>query len=181
MKPGMATSDHDHLQKLLQAFPTAMLVTRSPTGVLRSRPMMVIRRQNDPSLWFAARFDSAQVAELVQDPQVNVAFHRKDASVSVSGKAALVHDRLIVRELWQDTWRLWFPDGPEEMELVLVQVTPSTAEYWDLSGAKGLRFIVNGALALLRGDEPKPVEGAHAVVDEARVVAADQTATATHN
>lgn len=161
----MSASDYAHLQTLLADFRTAMLVTRSPSGEMRSRPMALSRREGDPALWFATSFESAKAADIVDEQQVNLSFQERGAFISVSGTAKLVHDRSIVRELWQDEWRVWFPDGVEDMSLVLVQVTPSTAEYWDLQGSTGIRFAIRAVKAYLRGEQPEAVAGSHALVE----------------
>jgi general stress protein 26 len=51
--------------------------------------------------------------------------------VSISGTAQLVHDRNKIKELWKPVLKAWFPDGPDQPDVVLLKVKMTKAEYWD--------------------------------------------------
>jgi general stress protein 26 len=57
----MQTEAKLKFQDLIQDFNTAMLVTRSSTGELRSRPMANAEVQPDGTLWFLTQSDSAKL------------------------------------------------------------------------------------------------------------------------
>jgi hypothetical protein len=59
-------------------------------------------------------------------------------------------ERAKVRELWKDAWRVWFPDGPESADLVLVHVRPAVAELWDQRGVHGLRYAWKAVKAYVK-------------------------------
>ncbi|MCA9108438.1 MAG: pyridoxamine 5'-phosphate oxidase family protein [Planctomycetaceae bacterium] len=78
------------------------------------------------------------MAEIDLFPQVNLAFQSSSQYLSLSGNAVIVRDQHRVQQLWQEPWRVWFPGGPEDPEIVMVQIVPSDGEYWDHSGVRGV-------------------------------------------
>ena len=159
------------LYKLLASFDNGMLVTFGGDGELRARPMRIAARQQQAGgdLWFAASLDSAKVTELERDDRVAVTLTGGRTFVSISGRARLVRSREQVERMWSESWRLWFPDGPNSEDLVLIQLQPTHAEYWDASGLQGLRFVFEAARAWL---SERPIEtesfeqpGYHAVLE----------------
>ncbi len=47
---------------------------------------------------------------------------------------------------------MWFPKGPDDPDLVLLSVEPEIAEFWDVGGIKGLRYLFDAAKAYVTGD-----------------------------
>lgn len=56
--------------------------------------------------------------------------------MSISGLADLVQDRELIHQMWEPSWKAWFPDGPDEDDLVLVRVRPLYAEYVNPKGGR---------------------------------------------
>ena len=122
------------LRELIREIDFAMLTTVEPDGSLRSRPMSNNGDvEFDGDLWFFTRASAPKVDEIEQEQHVNVSFARPDKQqyVSVSGRARLVRDRRKIEELWNPAYKAWFPDGLEDPDLALLQVTAEKAEYWD--------------------------------------------------
>lgn len=147
--------NRQHLIEVLQDFETAMLFTRGARGKLTGRPMALAEVQEDGTLYFVTGLDTAKVQELTADPQVAVAVQSKTRYASLSGFARLDTDRSRIGRLWQETWRVWFPEGPDSPELCLIQFDATDGEYWDNSGARGVKFIVRAARAYLQGERPE--------------------------
>lgn len=150
----MTDSPHNKLQDLLAGFETAMLVTRTPEGEIRSRPMAVAEIEPDGTLWFLTQSDSAKVDEIMDDRQVNVAMQTKLKFVSISGIATAVQDRRKVDKIWNEAWRHWFPDGKDDPSLLLLRVDGRTGEYWDNSGSSGIKYLIEAGKAYLAGTRP---------------------------
>lgn len=144
----------DHLLSLLHGFDTAMLATRTSAGGLRGRPMGFAEIQEDGKMLFSASLDDPKIAELQASPQVALLMQGKTQWVSVSGKASVVRDRALIERLWSDTWKLWFPKGKNDPMLCIIVVDPTEGEYWDNSGAHGVRFAIEAAKAYLHGRTP---------------------------
>ena len=146
---------HEHLVELIGKFDTAMLVTRMANGGLRSRPLAIAEARPDGGLYFATSIESGKVHELDDDPHVNVAMQNGHRHfVSVSGRARIERDRRLIDRLWSDSWKVWFPDGKNDPALCLIAVEPTEAEYWDSSGATGLRYLFEAAKAFATGTRP---------------------------
>ncbi len=153
MAKAQANGQLEHFRELLDGFSNAMLVTRCPDGELRSRPMAVAERDPDGGIWFVSDVEAGKIAEIAHDPKVNVTLQSDMTWVSVSGEARIVRDRERMKRLWQESWRVWFPNGPEDSDLVLMHVQPHRAEYWDNRGTRGLRFLFDAARHYLSGQK----------------------------
>ncbi len=113
-----------------------MLTTHSADGTLVSRPMALQEVEFDGDLWFFAARSSRKVAHLTADPQVNVAVGSGATWISLTGRAAVVTDQGRKKELWNAGVAAWFPDGPDDDEIVLIKVEGDSAEYWDTPGGR---------------------------------------------
>lgn len=143
-----------HLHELIGSFDTAMLVTRTAEGHLRSRPLAIAEQREDDGLYFATRIDSPKVQELEEERQVNVCMQDEKRFVSMSGTARVVRDRALIDRLWKAAWTIWFPNGKDDPALCLVLIEPEEAEYWDQGGTKGIRYLFRQAKGLVTGDTP---------------------------
>ena len=143
-----------HLYELVRDFHTAMLVTRGKDGELRGRPLSVAREDDEGRLFFAIRVESLHVTELAADEHVALLFQDEQRHVSLSGTARLRRDRALIDELWTERWRLWFPHGPEDPNLAIVEVGPTSGEYWDRTGLAGMRYLFAAMKAYATGGKP---------------------------
>ena len=147
----------EELRKLLDGMEICILTTLGSDGHFRCRPMQMQRHDEDGVLWFATSMDSQKIADLKANPRCGVAFLEGHTYVSLSGRAELVQDRGLVRKLWDVSWRAWFPDGPEQEDLVLLKVTPEHVE-WVAPEGGVMRWLATGVKnALTRTtEEPAP-------------------------
>ncbi|MBY0513390.1 MAG: pyridoxamine 5'-phosphate oxidase family protein [Gemmataceae bacterium] len=150
----MATSPDVKLHELLEEFGLAMLVTRTPDGQLRGRPMALAEAEPGGTLWFATDRNSTKVDELARDGHVAVTMQSKTRFVSLSGTAATVDDRGKLSRLWKAEWKVWFPGGKDDPNIVLLRVDGSGGEYWDNSGTSGLKYLIEAGKALVTGTRP---------------------------
>jgi general stress protein 26 len=142
----------DRLKELMGDFDTAMLVTRTEDGALRSRPLSIAHNDDDQeALYFSTAIDSPKVSELSADPRVNVCMQDKHRFVSVTGVARLVRDRALIDKLWSEGWKIWFPKGKDDPSLCILIVEPSEAAYWDASGLEGVKYLFEMAEAYVTG------------------------------
>lgn len=143
-----------HLVELIEDFNTAMLATRSADGTLHARPMAVQKVEETGDVVFCAALDSAKIDELQQDARVAVLFQGKTKYVSLSGTAKVDRDRVRIHKLWKEDWKIWFPEGKDDPNLCLVDVDVTEGEFWDTSGAKGIRYMFDAAKAYVKGEAP---------------------------
>lgn len=64
----------------------------------------------------------------------------------------VVDDGPRTRRLWKEPHKVWFPKGPDDPDLVLLSVEPEIAEFWDVGGIKGLRYLFDAAKAYVTGE-----------------------------
>jgi general stress protein 26 len=164
---GTPPPSEQHFFELLHEFDTANLITRArSTGELHGRPMAVADVSEDGTLWFITNIDSPKVLEVRDDSRALVSLQSSRQFVTMNGHLELIADRAKVDKIWKEAYRLWF-DGQDDPELVLLRFTPFDAEYWDNSGAHGIKHAFEAAKAYLRGQKVNPGDSdpeAHAKV-----------------
>ena len=129
------------LYDMIDDLETAMMTTRRPDGHLVSRAMANQKRAAGADLWFVCREGTAKLADLAQDPHINLTYY-KDGSrewVSVSGLATVTRDRDKIRELYAEDWKIWFADEgdprhgtPDDPRMVLIGVEIHGAEFLEV-------------------------------------------------
>lgn len=145
-----------HVAELVERASICMLTTMTPEGRHVSRPMALQEAEFDGDLWFFAYDDSAKVAQIQANPEVNVGFSNPKQSewTSVSGTASVVHDRTKAEELWSAPLKVWFEDGLDTPGMALIKVTATSAEYWESPSSKVARLL-GAARAMASGDKDK--------------------------
>src|SRR5215213_9397755 len=133
-----------------------MLTTMTADGKHVSRPMALQDVEFDGDLWFFAYSDSDVIAQIQQNPQVNVSFSdsRQNAWTSVSGTAVRIDDRAKAEELWSAPLKAWFPEGLETPNLTLIKVHADTAEYWESAHSSRVITLIGYAKAAVTGKTP---------------------------
>lgn len=158
----MNAEQFKHFLELLRDFDRAMLVTRHGADELRSRPMAIADCTDAAHLWFVTSTDTGTIEELTDYPFVNVSLQDDSRFLSISGTARATRDPVRIRELWSEFQRIWFEKGPEDPSLILLEIVPTYAEYWDVSGVNGIKFMFDAARAYVSGDTLSGDEIAHA-------------------
>ena len=154
------TDVFERMNDIIDDFKTAMLVTAG-SGGLHSRPMSIACHDEATGmLYFATSELAGKTQELIEHPEVNVSLQSMTQFVSLSGHATVINDRELIHKLYSEAWRVWFPDGPDQDDIRLIQFDPSQGEYWDLSGWQGLKFLWKAGKAfaqkeVLDYDNPK--------------------------
>jgi general stress protein 26 len=147
----------DTLGQLIADVEIAMLTSVRRDGRLVSRPLRTLRADHvfDGTLWFFVRASSHAAGEIDGDPRVNLAYASptRNTYVSVSGRARLVDNRAKVAELWTPALELYFQNGREDRDLVLLRVDVDGAEYWD-GPAGWLGQALDFAGEAVTGDKP---------------------------
>jgi len=129
----MNKEDLKKIRDLIEGIDFAMLVSKSSSGELRSRPMTTQQMDESGSLWFFSDKDSAKIFEIEEFSQVNLAYsdHGKQIYVSVSGSAEVSYDQTKIDELFKPSHKTWFPMGKDDPALCLIKVHATFIEYWD--------------------------------------------------
>ena len=141
------------MRDLMKEIKFCMLTSLDPEGVLRSRPMTLQQVEFDGTLWFFAGLSTGVSRQILEQPQVNVGFSdpADHQFVSASGTARLEQDPAKKEALWNPTYKMWFPKGLADPELVLLAVDVESAEYWDSSN--GMVTALFGMIKALVGGQ----------------------------
>ena len=122
--------------ELLKGERFGFLTTITMDGRLTSRPMTLQEVEFDGDLWFFAERDSHPVQHITASPEVNVGVGSGGSWVSLTGNAVVVEDAAKKRELWNSAVEAWFPQGPDDDDVVLITVQAESAEYWNSPGGR---------------------------------------------
>jgi len=152
----------DKLWDLIRSIEVAMMVTEDG-DYLRGRPMIGSQSNFDGTLWFFTRASSHKVDEVAREHRVNLSYAHpgKQDYVSVSGLARLVRDRSEIETHWSESLRVWFPNGKDDPDIALLQVTVQRAEFWD-APSSAMLHAYGYVKAALTGKSPQP--GGHGTV-----------------
>ena len=150
-------SDHDTLWDLIKDIKFGMLTHRHADGELHSHPLTTQNKAMDEgaTLYFFISRTSDIATQVAHDDQVNVSYTDpgKDSYVSVSGRALIVEDMGKKEALWSAMAKAWFPGGPTDPDLALLQVHISHAEYWNVKESKMVQ-LVKMVTAAITGTPP---------------------------
>ena len=117
-------------------------------GSLVSRPLQTLKIDDNGELIFFTAADSHKVDELTQESAVNLAYANpgEQRYVSVRGRARMDRDEATIDELWSPAQKIFFPDGKDDPNLMVLRVRVQDASYWEAAG----NFITR-ALDFARG------------------------------
>ena len=113
-----------------------MLTTMTTDGRHVSRPMALQEVEFDGDLWFFAERGWHPVQHVQVSPQVDVGVGSGGTWVSLTGHATVVDDLAEKKELWNGAVEAWFPNGPEDPDVVPLKVDGDSAEFWDGPGGR---------------------------------------------
>jgi len=148
---------------IVSNFKRALLVTRHAGG-MHARPMAVAEMVPGGDPVFVTGLESPKVAEIEADPHVLVTFQDDLQFATIAGRARILRDERRIDKLWSEAWRVWFPGGRTDPSLCLIVIEAEAGEYWDASGAQGLKALFRGATAYLTGTRPAVDEKQHAKI-----------------
>lgn len=142
----------DTLQHLVQHFNNGMLVTLSRDSTLHARPMAIAGFDAPATLWFIMSGDSVKAEEVGRDGRAAVTMQAGQRFVALSGHGTVSRELDKLRELWSPLADIWFEGGPSDPRAALLRFDAEQAEYWDGSGMRGLKFVLEAAKAVATGD-----------------------------
>ena len=150
-------TNHDTLWDLIKDIKFGMLTHRHADGELHSHPLTTQNKAMDEgaTLYFFISRSSEIATQVVHDDHVNVSYTDpgKDSYVSVAGRALIVEDMGKKEALWSSMAKAWFPGGPTDPNLALLQVHISHAEYWNVKESKMVQ-VVKMVTAAITGTPP---------------------------
>ena len=151
----MKASSPEKIHELLLSFHTAMLVTHDGSDAIHARPMEIAHVSPECHVWFYTDKHSPKTREIRQDDSVLLTFQKDHQKyLTITGVADLVTDQIMLKSFWTEPFRVWFPEGVDDPNLMLVHIIPHAAEYWDNSSLQGVRYLYEAAKAYVSGTKP---------------------------
>lgn len=142
------------LKKKIEDVRICMFTTLDAEGRFSSRPMGTVQVEPDGSIWFFTNEYSLKSQEISRDNEVSLSYSSpsNNTYLYVNGKAELVDDDKRKRAYFTPPVEIWFPDGVEDPNLILIKVVPAFAEYWDSSSSK-MVVAFNMLKAIITGEK----------------------------
>lgn len=160
------TEHAERVRELMEGFSTAMLITHGSGDTIHARPMAIAGVGEHTEIWFVSGEDTEKVHEIARDTRANVVCQKDhSAYLSLAGTINIVRDRTRVNDLWKEAFRVWFPGGKEDPNLILLRFQPLRAEYWDNTGFNKVAYLWEAAKAYVTGEPPKIHQEAHGVAE----------------
>lgn len=131
-----STADLEKLGELIDGIEVAMLTTHAADGSMVSRPLQTLKFEGGGELVFFTSITSRKVDELTANHDVNLAYSNpsKQVYVSVRGTARIDRDRATIDALWSPVQKIFFPQGKDDPDLVVLRVRVRDAAYWESAG-----------------------------------------------
>ena len=144
--------DLDKVCQLIRDIQIGLLTTIDHQGHFHTRPVQTLQVEPEGRLWFFTDWHSPKVDELERDVRVSLGYAdpASNTYVALSGTARLLQDRQKARQIWSMEQRAYYPEGPEDPRLALLQVEIERAEYWIAPGR--VSYFVAAAKAAITGE-----------------------------
>lgn len=106
------------------------LITLDALGHPQARLIEPFDPEPDMKVWMATNPKTRKVHELYRDSRATLAYydHKGTGYVALIGQARLVNDPNERRRRWKEHWRLFYPEGAEGNDYILIEFTPSHIE-----------------------------------------------------
>ena len=128
-----ANTDLHELGELIGDIEVAMLTTHAEDGSLVSRPLQTLKLDAQGELIFFTAANSHKIAELTDDADANLAYAHpgEHRYVSVRGRARMDRNDDTIDELWSIGQKVFFPDGRDDPNLMVLRIRVRDAVYWE--------------------------------------------------
>jgi general stress protein 26 len=109
-----------------------MMTTRFLEG-LRARPLEARADRDESVIWFLTDRRAAKDDEIEAFPEICLTFvyPKEKVYLSISGQASVGRDTERARSLWNEQQQVWWPGGPSDPNVLVIQFSPKRAEIWD--------------------------------------------------
>lgn len=101
--------------------------------------------QDDFLVYMPTAAASAKFAHIEANPNVSVYFCDAEGmrTLLLIGRMEVVTDKDIKRQLWQDDWKIHFPDGVDGPEYNILRLLPTSAKCWFMPMPEPAEFKLN--------------------------------------
>jgi general stress protein 26 len=148
--------DHDPLARvweIIERVGVCMLTTQFDGG-LRARPLEPRSERDAGLIWVITDLRSGKEHEIEAEHDVGLVFidAKEKAYLSITARAEVRRDHAKAAAIWRSSDNIWW-SGPDDPNVCVLRVTPTTAELWDGPASKAVA-VYELAKAKLMGQEP---------------------------
>jgi len=156
-----------HFWEVASHFDTGMLVTLANGHEFHARPMRILQATENDGIWLISNKMAPKCLEILDNSTISLTFQGIDRYLALTGQSRLIKDSTKVHDLWSERFKLWFPEGKYDPNIILIQVIPVGGEYWDYSGiGKKMKFAWETSKSYVKGTKVDGEKlGEHAKVD----------------
>ncbi|MEZ4668800.1 MAG: pyridoxamine 5'-phosphate oxidase family protein [Anaerolineae bacterium] len=117
-------------RKLMESQNYCTLITGGAAGSPNARVVQPLPLEADFTLWFGTSPRSRKVQDIRHNPAITVLYFIAHGMsyITLQGDAKLVDDLEQRKSRWAEGWHMFFPDGPEGDDYMLIQFTPKRIE-----------------------------------------------------
>jgi general stress protein 26 len=144
----------DRVWDIIEKVGVCMLTTQADDG-FHARPLEARPDRHAGLIFFVTDIRSAKAEEIEACPDVGLVFidPNDKAYLSITGRARMTRDAEKTKMVWRKTDEVWWQGGPEDPNVCLLQIEPSTAELWD-GPASAAVAAFEFVKAKVTGEEP---------------------------
>ena len=119
---------------IMEAAEFCFLITLDESGRANARLMQPFGPEEDLTVWLGASPESRKVAEILEDDRVTLAYSHgsKAAYVTLVGTAQIQSDADSKQRYWRDSFREFWPAGPDDSSYIVIKFTPTRVELMDI-------------------------------------------------
>ena len=151
--------DVQRVWTLMEQIGVCMLASRDGAKI-RARPMGATPRHQANAIYFLTSAEGHKDQEIAADDQVCLSFAKPSSGkyLVVTGRARVLNDRALIRELWDTAAQAWW-EGADDPRVRVIEVTPEDAQFWEgphgLTATIGMVIAAATAAPPLLGDQRK--------------------------
>jgi general stress protein 26 len=126
------TDNIDRVWDIIEKVGVCMLTSQFGGG-LRARPIEARPDRKAGLIFFVTDIHSAKEDEIEARRDVGLVFidSSDNAYLSITGRASVTRDPDKTKAAWRNTHKVWWPGGPTDPDVCLLQIESATAELWD--------------------------------------------------
>lgn len=106
------------------------LITTEATGPPSARLVEPLADLDNFAFFIGTHPQSRKISRILEDSSVTLAFSNagEDANLVVYGTATVSNDLTLRERYWKGTWRMFFPEGPQSDDYVVIKVRAEKME-----------------------------------------------------
>lgn len=163
----MPETSTDRVWDIIEQVGAGMLTTQF-SGGLRARPLEPRPDRKAGAIFFVTNVRGWKDDEIAAAPDVCfvVIDPKAKAYLSINGRASVSRDTARAAAIWKKTDDVWWPGGPNDPNVRVIELRPVTAELWD-GPASSVAAPFEFAKARLTGEKLNLGENRKVTVDMA--------------